>query len=76
MIHGSDSPENATHEIGLWFGDDEVIEWDQSIANWVYEMPNSPVTFPPGEDSPQSHPGHLNGEAGAVNEELTFKPTY
>jgi len=76
LIHGSDSSENAAHEIGLWFGGEEVIEWDQQVANWVYEMPNSPTEFPEGADGPDSHPGHLNGKPGHVNQELAFKPTY
>ena len=25
LVHGSDSPESAAREIGLWFGDDELI---------------------------------------------------
>ena len=25
LIHGSDSPESALREIGLWFADDELV---------------------------------------------------
>jgi len=25
LVHGSDSPESAAREIGLWFGDDELV---------------------------------------------------
>jgi nucleoside-diphosphate kinase len=25
LVHGSDSPESAEHEIGLWFTDDELV---------------------------------------------------
>merc|ERR1719352_1879845 len=37
ICHGSDSPENAEKEIGLWFGEDEVISWDDHSKDWVYE---------------------------------------
>jgi nucleoside-diphosphate kinase len=25
LVHGSDSPESASREVGLWFGDDELV---------------------------------------------------
>jgi nucleoside-diphosphate kinase len=37
ICHGSDSPENAEKEIGLWFGEGEVISWDDHSKDWVYE---------------------------------------
>ena len=38
LIHGSDSPEAAEKELGLFFGDGEVIEHDRSIDPWVYDL--------------------------------------
>ena len=38
LIHGSDSPEAAQREIGLFFGAGEVVEWTPTIQNWVYDM--------------------------------------
>ena len=36
MIHGSDSPESAAFEIGLYFNDDEICEYELSDDNWLY----------------------------------------
>ena len=36
MIHGSDAPETAEFELGLWFSEG-VMEWDQTISKWFYE---------------------------------------
>ncbi len=36
MIHGSDAPETAAFELGLWFPEG-LMEWDQTITAWVYE---------------------------------------
>jgi len=35
LVHGSDSPENATLEIGLWFKPDELVTWQPADAAWV-----------------------------------------
>jgi len=37
LIHGSDSPEAATRELGLFFGAGEVLEYDRPINKWVYD---------------------------------------
>lgn len=37
MIHGSDSPESAERELKLWFKDDELIDYDLTLSQWVYE---------------------------------------
>ena len=37
IIHGSDSVDSANHEIGLWFGQENVINWSQHSNPWVYE---------------------------------------
>src|ERR1700710_381869 len=38
LIHGSDSPENAQREIGLFFKPEEVIGWTPAIQTWIYDM--------------------------------------
>jgi len=36
IIHGSDSPESAVREIGLFFKEEEVVEYSKLISEWVY----------------------------------------
>src|SRR5205809_5831958 len=38
LIHGSDSPESAARELGLFFKPGEVVEWTPTIQSWVYDM--------------------------------------
>jgi nucleoside-diphosphate kinase len=38
LIHGSDSPEAATRELGLFFKPGELLEWTPAIQNWVYDF--------------------------------------
>jgi len=38
LIHGSDSPEAAERELGLFFGDGEILNWDRAVEGWVYDM--------------------------------------
>ena len=35
LVHGSDSEENATLEIALWFKTDELVKYPTTDANWV-----------------------------------------
>ncbi|QQE72757.1 nucleoside-diphosphate kinase [Brevibacillus composti] len=35
IIHGSDSPESAEREIGLWFGEGEVLSYEKTIQRWI-----------------------------------------
>jgi nucleoside-diphosphate kinase len=35
LIHGSDSPENAASEIGIWFRPDELATWTVTDDPWV-----------------------------------------
>ncbi|WP_139489169.1 nucleoside-diphosphate kinase [Brevibacillus dissolubilis] len=35
IIHGSDSPESAAREIGLWFNESEVLSFDKTIQRWI-----------------------------------------
>src|ERR1700733_16322410 len=36
LIHGSDSPEAATKELGLFFKPEELLEWKQASLQWTY----------------------------------------
>src|SRR5678816_2817201 len=38
LIHGSDSPESAQRELGLFFKKEELQEWSSTIQSWVYDM--------------------------------------
>lgn len=38
LIHGSDSPEAAERELGLFFKAGEVLEIDRAIESWVYDL--------------------------------------
>ncbi len=37
VIHGSDAPETAVREIGLWFQPEELVAWSPSLTPWIYE---------------------------------------
>jgi nucleoside-diphosphate kinase len=37
IIHGSDAPESAAREIGLWFKEDELQNWTPRSQPDVYE---------------------------------------
>ena len=36
LVHGSDSPETAAYEIGLYFAADEILDYDLADAAWLY----------------------------------------
>jgi nucleoside-diphosphate kinase len=38
LIHGSDSPEAATRELGLFFKPGEVLEFKRSVDAWIYDF--------------------------------------
>src|SRR5882724_1784442 len=38
LIHGSDSQEAATRELGLFFKPEELQEWTPTIQSWVYDF--------------------------------------
>ncbi|HEX8911395.1 MAG TPA: nucleoside-diphosphate kinase [Humisphaera sp.] len=38
LIHGSDSPEAAAKELGLFFKPEELSDWTPTIREWVYDM--------------------------------------
>jgi nucleoside-diphosphate kinase len=37
LIHGSDSPEAAAKELGLFFKPEELLDWKPTIQEWVYD---------------------------------------
>ncbi len=37
LIHASDAPETAAHEIALWFKPEELVEYQREIDRWVNE---------------------------------------
>ncbi|MCX7707709.1 MAG: nucleoside-diphosphate kinase, partial [Anaerolineae bacterium] len=37
LVHGSDGPETAAFEIGLWFTEDELLGYERSIDRWIFE---------------------------------------
>ncbi len=37
LIHGSDATETAQREISLWFKDSELVNWQPTLASWLYE---------------------------------------
>jgi nucleoside-diphosphate kinase len=38
LIHGSDSPESATRELGLFFKAEELLDWQRASQGWIYDM--------------------------------------
>jgi nucleoside-diphosphate kinase len=38
LIHGSDSPEAAQRELGLFFKQGELTEWNPANQGWVYDL--------------------------------------
>jgi len=36
IIHGSDSPESAKREIGLFFKEEELVDYEKTLDRWVY----------------------------------------
>lgn len=37
IVHGSDGPETARTEIGLWFKPDELVEYQRTADPWIVE---------------------------------------
>ncbi len=37
IIHGSDSPESAEREIGIFFGSEGLVSYERSADRWTYE---------------------------------------
>jgi nucleoside-diphosphate kinase len=38
LVHGSDSPESAQRELGLFFKPEELLDWTPAGRPWVYDM--------------------------------------
>ena len=36
LVHGSDSPASAEREIGLFFGPDDLVDYELRISDWTY----------------------------------------
>lgn len=37
LVHGSDGPDTAQFEIGLWFKPEELLSYQRAIDLWIYE---------------------------------------
>lgn len=37
LIHGSDSPENAVLEIGIFFSEEDLLKYPREVERWVFE---------------------------------------
>lgn len=35
LVHGSDGPDAASREIGIYFRDDELMDYEPTLAGWV-----------------------------------------
>ena len=35
LIHGSDSPDSAAREVGIFFADEEILSYDRDIDRWI-----------------------------------------
>ena len=43
LIHGSDSPEAAAREVGLFFKEGEVLAWEPCTLHWTYDTSEEKV---------------------------------
>lgn len=37
LTHASDSPETAGAEIALWFTEEELVNWQRPVDEWIFE---------------------------------------
>ncbi|PKO22085.1 MAG: nucleoside-diphosphate kinase [Chloroflexi bacterium HGW-Chloroflexi-1] len=37
LVHGSDGSDTAAFEIGLWFGEQELVDYGRSVDPWIFE---------------------------------------
>ncbi|CUS02607.2 Nucleoside diphosphate kinase [Candidatus Promineifilum breve] len=37
LVHGSDGPESAAREVGLFFREDELVAWERATDRWIRE---------------------------------------
>ncbi|MHC4991717.1 MAG: nucleoside-diphosphate kinase, partial [Planctomycetota bacterium] len=38
LIHGSDGPDTAAFELGLFFEPHELLDWSRASEGWVYDL--------------------------------------
>jgi nucleoside-diphosphate kinase len=43
LVHGSDSPEAAAHEIALFFRPEEIVDWEPALQRWTYDLSTGEV---------------------------------
>ncbi len=36
IVHGSDSPDRVVYEMGIFFKDEDLVDWDRKIDDWIY----------------------------------------
>lgn len=37
LVHGSDGPETAAHEVALFFSEGELLDWSRETDRWILE---------------------------------------
>ena len=37
LVHASDSPESGVRETGIFFDEDELIDWNRNVDEWIFE---------------------------------------
>jgi len=37
LTHASDTVENGTNEVALWFRQEELVRWNRDVDRWVFE---------------------------------------
>jgi nucleoside-diphosphate kinase len=37
LTHASDTVENGEKEVGLWFKNEELVDWKREVDRWVFE---------------------------------------
>ena len=37
IVHASDSPDNAEREVELWFQEEEILSWSQTMQGWIHD---------------------------------------
>jgi nucleoside-diphosphate kinase len=37
LVHGSDGPDTAAFEVGLFFDEDELLSYERDVARWIFE---------------------------------------
>lgn len=37
LVHGSDGPETAAFEVGLFFTEDEILSYGRDVDRWIFE---------------------------------------